>query len=548
MKSGSPVFLRFRHQGPQKSCPGERRSGFPLFPSLHLVFTVLVGAFLLAPMQGSAQPQPPPAADDPPILIEAQGVPEKKVITPSPSGGERKRLITLDFNNVEIPVFVKFVSEIIGKNFIIDERVRGKVTIFSPAKISVDKVYQVFLAVLELKGLAAVESGGMIKILPVNEVPPDRDIQVYYLQNANAEETAKLLTSVVTRAVVSAKAGRPSPVSRADGSGQIEGVVQIIPDKATNALLITASPNDYELLKKVIEKLDIQRKQVYVEAVIMEVAQENLRDIGTEIGAVGLYQTPDEETLSGIGAFNEAPETLLDIEKFGTSSNNVNFGISSINVKVLMRALQSSSDVNVLSTPQILTTNNQKAKIVVGQEVPFVTSTSQTTGALTQRNISREDVGVTLEITPEILEGDRVRMDIRQEISTLVETPDEVLIELGPTKNKREATTSVIVGNRQTVVIGGLIRDDETNSVRKIPLLGDIPFLGYLFKVKTKRYVKTNLLIFLTPEIIRDNLELDQIREDKSRVLQQAVSRRKIKGPSVKEEFFDRINPPELTR
>lgn len=500
---------------------GPLRTLSPYLTGIFLVSFGLLSPF--GPVFGQEPPPPPPPT--PPA-------------SPAPP---KERLITLDFNNVDIPVFVKFVSEIIGKNFIIDERVRGKVTIFSPAKISVEKVYDVFLSVLALKGLAALDSGGMIQILPLTDVPPERDINVYYLENANAEDTAKLLTSLVTRSAIPAVAGRPGVRT----PGEFEGVVQIIPDKATNALLITATRGDFDMIKTVIKKLDVPRRQVFVEAVIMEVSQDRLRELGTELGAVGGYQN-DNRTFTGIGGFNQSPSDLGALANLGSLSG-LDLSLSTVNVQVLLKALQSSSDVNVLSTPQILTTNNQKAKIVVAQNVPFVTGTSQTPGAVTQRQIQRQDVGVTLELTPEILEGDRVHMDVRQEISNLADTPQPVLLELGPTTNKREATTSVIVNNNQTVVIGGLMRDDVTKVERKIPLLGDIPLLGWLFKFQSKRAVKANLLIFLTPHVVREDRDLDTLRERKGEELRRAMEGGG-RGGLIKEQFLNSINPPPMPR
>ncbi|MBI3611245.1 MAG: hypothetical protein HY204_11180 [Nitrospirae bacterium] len=507
-----------------------------------LLFRIVIGlavcliptppAAAQSPESGGGPPPPPPLPASPtPVTPTAPA--------PVPVKSAKDRLITLDFNNVDLPVFVKFVSEIIGKNFIIDERVRGKVTIFSPAKISVDKVYQVFLSVLDIKGLAAVSTGEMVQILPVSEVPPERNINVYYLENANAEELTKLLTSLVTRTGAPPAAGRPVIKS----PGEFEGTIQIIPDKATNALLITASTRDYEMLKEVIKKLDVRRRQVYVEAVIMEVSQDKLRELGTTLGAVAGYQSPNKD-LTAYGGFNEAPEDIAAL----TSITGIKIGVSTVNVKVLLKALQSSSDVNVLSTPQILTTNNQKAKIVVAQNVPFVTGSSQVTGGVTQRQISRQDVGVTLELTPEILEGDRVRMDVRQEISSLAETPQTVLVELGPTTNKREATTTVIVSTNQTVVIGGLMRDDVSRVESKIPLLGDIPLIGWLFKFQSKHATKSNLLIFLTPHVVRENQELDALLQQKSDVMKRAISEGTLKDQTPNYQFLNSINPPQDKR
>ena len=505
----------------------------PVLKFVSLLLGLIIGlVFFMTPVRPvvaqtpeapAAQPLPPP-------------IPELPKELPKPV---KERLITLDFNNVDLPVFVKFVSEIIGKNFIIDERVRGKVTIFSPTKISVDKVYQVFLSVLDIKGFAAVASGDMVQILPASDVPPERNINVYYLENANAEEASKLLTSLVTRTGGPPAAGRP--VVRAPG--EFEGQIQIIPDKATNGLLITASNRDFEMLKDVIKKLDVRRRQVYVEAVIMEVSQEKLQELGTELGVIAGYQTKNQD-VTAFGGFNQSPEDITAL----TDISGIDIGLSTVNVKVLLKALQSASDVNVLSTPQILTTNNQKAKIQVGQNVPFVKGSSQVAGGVSQRQIDRQDVGVKLELTPEILEGDRVKMDILQEISSLAETPQPVLIELGPTTNTRVATTTVIVSNNQTVVIGGLMRDDVSKVERKIPLLGDIPLIGWFFKFQSKRIVKSNLLIFLTPHIVRENQDLDVLLQQKSDAMKRILSEGAFKNQTLNEQFLNSINPPQDMR
>lgn len=477
------------------------------------------------PAKGVAPPLPMPAEEAAPSLPSAEAPPAAK-----PS---KEKLITLDFNNVDLSVFIKFVSEIIGKNFIMDERVRGKVTIFSPAKISVDKVYEVFLSVMNLKGFTVVPAEETIQILPASEVPPERNIQIYYLQNASADEMAKLLAGLVTRPTAPAAPGRAVIKTQ----GEFEGNIQITPDKATNALIITATPRDYKMLKEIIEKLDVKRRQVYVEAVIMEVGQDKLRELGTEIGAAAGYVSQDND-LTVVGTFNQAPDlTAL--------SNIPGIELSTVNIQAVLKVLQNMTDVNILSTPQILTTNNQKARIVVGQNVPFVTGTTTgQIGGVVTRTIQRQDVGVTLELTPEVLEGDKVRLDIRQEISTVVETAQAILIEVGPTTNKREATTSVIVGNHQTVVIGGLMRDDLTKAERKIPLLGDIPLIGWLFKFQSKRVSKTNLLIFLTPHIVQDAEDLEQIRQKKSDEMKKAIVDQKVEPRDRREEFFRAINPP----
>jgi len=180
----------------------------------------------------------------------------------------------------------------------------------------------------------------------------------------------------------------------------------------------------------------------------------------------------------------------------------------------------------------------------VAQNVPFVTGSTATPGGVTQRTVSRQDVGVTLELTPEILEGDRVRIDVRQEISTLQDTPTAILIELGPTTNKREASTTIVVPNNQTVVIGGLMRDDVSVVESKIPLLGDIPLIGWFFKTRSNHIVKANLLIFLTPHVLHDQEQLDTLMKQKGESIRERIHDQNLKGQTLSEQFLESINPP----
>lgn len=467
-----------------------------------------------------------------------------------PQVDEKPKRITLDFNNVDLPVFVKFISELTRKNFVIDDKVKGKVTIFSPAKITVDQAYQVFLSVLELKGFTAIPVGEVIQIIPTSEVPPERGVNVYYLENANAEELLKVLSGLVARPAT------PSPARTAlRRPGEFEGPIQLFADKSTNALIIMASPTDYEALKEVIKKLDVKRRQVYVEAVIMEIGLDKLREIGVEVQAPlqtdasgnieNDFQAGGGTNFGGIGTFaTQGPIGLTGLA-IGVVKGTFKFaGQEFLNIGALLRALQSDTDVNILSTPQILTSDNQKAEIVVGENRPFITGQSQTVGGNVLTTIERRDVGITLRITPQIMEDTRVRLDVFQEISTISESVAQTVggTVVGPTTNKRSATTSIIVNDRQTVVVGGLIRDNMTKSVRKVPFLGDIPILGWLFKLQTRRTEKTNLLIFLTPYIVRETGEVAQIRKDKTQELKNFLEREKVEQRERRLELLDQLN------
>lgn len=541
------------------------------------------------------------------------------------------RMVTLDFNNVDLVTFIRFISELTGKNFVIDEKVQGKVTVISPSKISVDEAYQVFLTVLDLKGYTAVLENKVIKIFPSREakqsgvsivtdkssLPPEDNyetriirlsyisaselsrliapliskdgssipypqtntliitdiksnmkklltliaeldveppkgkggIYVYYLQNANAEEMAKVLASLTSRIprTRTSRGGKPSK----EAVVQFEGGVSITADKATNSLIIMASPEDYERIKAIIEKLDIKRKQVYVEAAIVEMSLDKARELGiewrttTDISATD-YTVAGGTLLAppgaGISTFSQNfPEGALNVSGLviGGIKGFMPDG-TTLNVGALLRAFQADSDINVLSTPNILTLDNQEAKIVVGQNVPFITGVSQTSGGNVQATIERKDVGIQLRITPHTTESDLVKLDIYQEISSLsgsvpVGTNQEV-----PITNKRSAETSVVVKDRETIVIGGLIKDDINITERKVPLLGDIPVLGYLFKYQKKQKVKTNLLIFLSPHIIRDSRALSKITAEKRKKAEEFRQKYRFE---LKDEFI--LNPVE---
>ena len=460
----------------------------------------------------------------------------------------KEKKITLDFNNVDLPVLVKFFSELTGKNFVIDEKVRGKVTVFSPTKMTIPKAYEVFLSVLDLKGFTTVQSGEVVQILPANEVPPERTLHVYALSNASSEELSRTLTSFLLRPAA------PSQHPRIRYEGDFEGQVQVFPDKSSNSLVVTASLKDFEMLKEIIQKFDIARKQVYVEAVIMEVGVTRLRTIGIELANLNPGSGVVGATNFGgiVGASVGGPSVLANSSGLiagggpGVITNTVGTGGNILDIKGLLRALESDSEVNVLSRPQILATNFQKARIVVGQNVPFPSGSSQTVGGTIQRTIDRRDVGVSLELTPEILEDKRVKLDIRQEISTVVDSPQSVNVDVGPTTNKREATTSVVVADQQTIVIGGLMRDDFVKTENKVPFLGDIPILGWLFKYQTKKLEKTNLMIFLTPHILKEPGQMEAIKEEKIEHLDEFIQKNRLEKPeqSRNEILNGRVNLP----
>jgi general secretion pathway protein D len=584
-------------------------------------------------------------------------------------GPSSERYVTIDFNNVDINVFIKFISELTGKNFIVDQRVRGNVTIISPKKISISEAYRVFESVLEVHGFAAVPAGKVIKIVPspdaraknldtgpqpevafardrlVTRIVPlkyadseeikrllapliskssviesyrptntliitdvesnilrlygileeidvagmGREITVLGLENADSTKLVNMLGGVFQAATQGGKKGpeKEGPKFVADDrtnsliiiASKVEGAritelvrlldaempvnkgrfrvyhlknadaeqlakilrelpqkpgqpvgkgaapvisdkVQITADKATNSLIIMADGDEYQVIESVIEKLDAPRAMVYIEALIMEVNADKTFNLGSEWAAAGKGNVDGKAAAIGGAFLQPLEETNLPGLGQGALPGGFSMGIFSEkieiagmefnNIAALVHAVKEDKDVNIVSTPQILTTDNEEAKINVGKNIPFQTRTS-TSDNDTFNSFEYRDVGTILKITPHITKERTVRLAIGLEVSVLESSTD-----FRPTTLKRTVDTTVMVSDANTVVIGGLIDDNHAVSISKVPLLGDIPVLGWLFKYKKEARTKTNLYVFLTPHVIQHPGQLDDIYRQKS--------------------------------
>ncbi|MCL5236391.1 MAG: type II secretion system secretin GspD [Nitrospirae bacterium] len=591
--------------------------------------------------------------------------------------------VSFNFVDVDLGAITKFISEITKKNFIFDERVKGKITIITPSKLSIDDAYNLFVSVLELKGYMVVPSGvDAFKIIPTAEakqkgikVTKDRSVNdsyiarliklksissddalrliqpviskdgyisafgpanmllvidsglniekvlsiietvdqpysseepeiillkhssadavakmlnegmsrkprigqqayateeakavadtrlnavvlfgdkgareaikslirlldvpspeaqgrvnVYFLENADAVELAKVMEGMLRGMQPSRQlGGQGAPVAPFEAAGGIT----ITADKATNSLVVVASPADYQNLAQIIKQLDKRRKQVFVEAMIAEISVDNLLELGTKfrgaatkngkpifVGGVGQVDQSTIKnivtglaglTLGGVGKYFTIPKDFIP----GATSDMTVPGLAAI-----FNLDEFKDAVNVLSTPQILTSDNKEAEILVGENVPFISKRERdiTTTNTVLNSIERQDVGIKLKLTPQITEGDYVKLDIYQEISSLQQQSDAILINVGPTITKRSTKTSVVVRDKQTVVIGGLMQERDEQTTTKVPVLGDIPGLGWLFKSKSTSKKKTNLMVFITPHLVKEGESLAQITRDK---------------------------------
>jgi general secretion pathway protein D len=354
--------------------------------------------------------------------------------------------------------------------------------------------------------------GTLVEQLDVEKPVGTGNVHVVYLKNAQSKEVAQSLTAALTNLRL---------------SGAIDGSqpVQVTSDEGTNSVIITASPQDYKIVSEIIEKLDIVREQVLVEMLIMEISQDELTEIGVDWST--LDQAVDD-SVRFFGMTNFGPRVDFasgDLE--GLAVGAWKGAGDNLRIGTVLHALQKQSDVNILSTPHILTSNHHKAKIIVGENRPRVMQSrvTETTDFITPtviKSYEYKDVGISLEITPHISQGGLIRLEISSEFTKLIEDVTATSVDT-PTTAKRQAETVVSMSSGSTVVIGGLIRDDKVSIEKKIPILGDLPLIGGLFKLDRDRLQKTNLLIFITPHVVADQEGLEEMTERKREQMQPAM-------------------------
>jgi general secretion pathway protein D len=433
-----------------------------------------------------------------------------------------------------------------------------------PSKILVDERTNTLIVVASEAGYLRVKA--LVERLDIAlDTEGGSSIHVYPLDNALAEELAQTLNNAMGQGSQQQRrpgqpgapgqpaGGAPAPqappppvaTNPAEGNfgASLEGQVRVIGDKPTNSLIVTSSGRDYLAVKDVIRRLDQPRRQVFIEAMVLEVQLSKETDIGTSSHG-GLPTSGGSLILGGVQTANlrsldltsliSATGLIGGIIGAPLTNSQTFLGTSIPSYGILFQALANQANTDVLSTPHIIAVNNEKAEFSVGNNVPYKSglsfggiglpgATGTTGGGLPAgaigQNIQREKLDLTLNVTPHISSDDVVRLEIEQETKDIGDKDPE----LGPTWTERKLKTQVIVHDQQSVVIGGLIQEHDVYNVTKVPLLGDIPLLGYLFKFTTKSKKKTNLLVLLTPYIIKDQLDLQSIRERKLREREEFV-------------------------
>ncbi len=391
---------------------------------------------------------------------------------------------------------------------------------------------------------------GLVRKLDVETPEGTGKINLYYLQNAVAEE----LVSVVSEFITGVKAAQGT-----DGAGAMlpnETEIKIVADKGTNALIVNADLDDYEQIRELLDKLDIPRSQVLIEALFMEVRGSDSINLGVEWQAFGADVGTDGSidklgfggSLTNSGRLSDVTGAINDenAEQLARSLGNGfnlgvfgNFieidGLQLPSISALVTAVSTRADTNILATPQILTIDNQEAEIKIGENRPFVTQARTGEQGVNDvfQSFDFRDVGLTLKVTPHISHNRFVRLELFQEISRVNEeatTGPGGTGATAPVTTKRSAQTSVVVQDGHTIVIGGLIEDNGSSTETQVPCLGDLPFLGTLFRSTGNSMGKTNLMIFLTPHIITNPMEAATISEDKHKEFE-AFERYESKEP-----------------
>jgi len=380
--------------------------------------------------------------------------------------------------------------------------------------------------------------------------------RVIYLKHAEATKLAEVLRGMISAAAAGAPGAPPGGGAAGRPGGAAPSAIQA--DEATNSIIINASDTVYNNLRLVIEQLDVRRAQVYVEALVAEMNADRTDELGIQWAAAGQVGS---RAVAGVANFPAAnPSLAAAVASPATAAatagglavavlgNKITLrdGTTVTSLGALARALQANNLGNILSTPNLLTLDNYKAKIVIGQNVPFVTgsfaaaTTAATAGVAAVnpfQTIERKDVGLTLSIKPQISEGSTIRLEIYQEVSSVNTTARAGASDL--VTDKRSLETKVVVDDGNTIVLGGLIQNTLNVTTQQIPILGDIPFLGALFRFKSEERKRTNLMIFLRPVIIRSVEDGYRVTQDRYEYLRGYT---RGEGPE-RENIYDRMEP-----
>ncbi|MCL5238694.1 MAG: hypothetical protein M1353_12795 [Nitrospirae bacterium] len=514
---------------------------------IRIFFVILfaITAFYIAGMPLYAQPeasQPGNAIPLTPQPAQQPGVRSQPPVaprTPSSHASQatvRKGEVSFNFDDADIYDVIQTVfGEILRVNYMIDPRVKGRVNFRTTTPVPKDEVLPVTEVILKLDGVGFVEENGIYKILPLSDIPGTTpNIFVYPLQNSKAAHIASLLQAILTGSThvpaqpavqrttapgsaTTAPALRPGVSVYTAGTGfLVAPETRVLADEITNSLIVLATPADYSFIEETVKKLDTIPRQVMIEVLIAEVTLQDQLQFGLEwllSTDAKLQMNPFRKDIN-LGGFVGQNSDLLPDKVTGISGFSFLATDAAGKVKALLQTLASESKLNVLASPHILAADNREARIQIGDQVPIATSQATAVGTSNSilTTIQYKDTGTILKVKPQINESGLVALEVTQEVSDF--SPQKVLGTDQFVISKREATTNLVAQDGQTIVIGGLIRDRGDRTQSGIPLLSKVPILGYLFGTTKNTNSRTELIVLLTPHVVRNQQEAGDMTSD----------------------------------
>lgn len=447
--------------------------------------------------------------------------------------GEQQRMQVIELQYADVVETAKICNDLLDNN---GTRISARARRDSKVTTSAATVQSQVLPYERTSKLIAAVTDEELELIThlVAELDqePTRDqsrINLYQLKNADAVTLSETLNTMLTGVKIE-DGKKNTKLAKAAFNKEIN----ISPDKPTNSLIINATPEDYRAIESIISQLDIQRRQVYVEALIMELSIGATEDLGLGLqggfavgdeGIIGARTNMDADISSSLLTSSVQGILAGGFSKLISYTDESGKTISIPAFSALLKLSKTDSDVNILSAPRLLTSDNEEAEIIVGRNVPIITSRltdSGSTSLAQSVSVERKDVALTLRITPQITDGNQVRLNIYQE-TTAIDNTNTVgnVDQVGPTFTTRKLSNTVLAHNGQSIVLGGLISTDQQRSITKVPFLGDIPLLGVLFRTTSVEDKKTNLLIFITPTIIQSADDLSGVTTDNEEEFEQ---------------------------
>lgn len=426
--------------------------------------------------------------------------------------------ITINFEDLDIKSFIKITSKILNKNILISPEIKGKVNFIVNKKVYKEDILGILIYVLKSKGFTMIKEDNIFQIVRLNDVE-NKDMKVIYLKNAESKNIIKIINGLITQ-------------------NKNNNVFATIDDDS-NSIVLLGPKDKLDSFVLLIKELDVDRQQVYVQAKIVEVSESKTREVGLKYGLGGAKQYSSGlasfiASLSENSIIPSIPAVSQDSDGNYISNDILSMGVS-------LNLLNQNGAADIVSEPSLLCINNQKSTLYVGQTVSIKTGSTTSTGSVVNDSFKREDIGLTLSVKPRISTGGKVLL----EITTKVEDVSKSSGANGqPDTSKKELETSAIVNDGESIILGGYIKNTNSETIDKVPFLGDLPLLGSLFRNKREVKDKINLVIIITPYIVPKSKDLTYVRNKlaqlkllENKYTKDALLRLEI--ANIKEKRFD---------